>query len=167
MNPAFTVLANILEQTMDVVRRLSDEEYLAPGPEGVSGSVGKHVRHCLDHVLALETSLRTRQIDYDARRRDAIIESSRSAAIAALQSARDRLLALDDRWLAGHVEVASQIAPDRGAIRVNSTIGRELAYVISHTIHHNATINVLLLQRRVAVPQGFGFAPSTLCALSA
>jgi uncharacterized damage-inducible protein DinB len=167
MIPAFTALADVLAQTMEVIRQLPDDEYVRPGPAGVSGSVGKHVRHCLDHVIALEESLRTRQIDYDARHRGTVLESNHRAAIAALESVRARLLALDDRWLSGHVEVVSQLAPHRRPIVVNSTIGRELAFVISHTIHHNATINVLLKDRRVITPPGFGYAASSPCALSA
>lgn len=167
MIPAFTALADVLGQVVDVVQQLSDDEYRTPGPEGVSGSVGKHVRHCLDHVLALEQALRTRRIDYDTRARDGAIESSRRVAIAALQSVRIRLLAQDDRWLTSAVVVTSQLAPAGRTVETNSTIGRELAFVISHTIHHNATINVLLQQRRLTTPVGFGFAASTPCALSA
>lgn len=167
MTPAFTVLADVLDQVVDVVQQLSDEEYRAPGPQGVSGSIGKHVRHCLDHVFALEQALRTWQIDYDTRARDGALESNRQAAIAALESVRTRLLAQDDRWLMSAVVVTSRLSPAGRSVVTNSTIGRELAFVISHTIHHNATINVLLQHRRLATPIGFGFAASTPCALSA
>ena len=167
MTPAFSALADVLAQVAEVVRQLSDDDYRAPGPAGVSGSVGQHVRHCLDHVLALEQALRTRRIDYDARERGGSIEQNRRLALAALDSVRARLLGLDDRWLAGAVEVVAQLAPDSRPIMMTSTIGRELAFVISHTIHHNATINVLLQERRVALPARFGFAATTPCALSA
>jgi uncharacterized damage-inducible protein DinB len=43
-----------------------------------------------------------------------------------------------------------------------SSVARELAFVISHTIHHNAQIALLahrLGSRRL--PPGFGVAPST------
>jgi len=42
-----------------------------------------------------------------------------------------------------------------------STSARELAFVISHTIHHQAIIAVLLASQGVAVPHRFGVAPST------
>jgi uncharacterized damage-inducible protein DinB len=167
MTPAFAALADVLGQLVDVVRQLSDHEYCTPGPQGISGSVGKHVRHCLDHVFALEQALRTWRIDYDTRARDGAIEANRRAAIAALESVRTRLLAQDDRWLMSAVVVTSKLSPAGRTVSTNSTIGRELAFVISHTIHHNATINVLLQQRRLATPIGFGFAASTPCVLSA
>jgi uncharacterized damage-inducible protein DinB len=167
MRPAFSVLVDVLAQVSAVVRQLPDAEYCAPGPHGVSGSVGQHVRHCLDHVHALEASLRTRQIDYDERHRGGALETNRRLALQALDGACARLLELDDRWLPGLIEVRSQLSADGRRLRVNSTIGRELAFVISHTIHHNATINVLLQQRRPLVPAGFGYAASTPCARSA
>ena len=42
-----------------------------------------------------------------------------------------------------------------------STVGRELVFVNSHTIHHQALIAVLLALRGDAVPDRLGFAPST------
>jgi uncharacterized damage-inducible protein DinB len=168
MRPAFSVLADVLGQVADVVRALSDGAYTAPGPRGVSGSVGAHVRHCLDHILALEQALVCRHIDYDARHRGGRVETDRRTAIAAIDAARARLAALDDRGLAQLVQVRTQIAPDGSSVLTRSTIGRELAFVISHTIHHNATINVLLhRQNEHDLPAGFGYAPSTPCALSA
>jgi uncharacterized damage-inducible protein DinB len=168
MKPAFGVLADVLAQVADNGGALSDDADAAPGPRGVSGSVGAHVRHCLDHVQALDQALVTRHIDYDARQRGNTIETHRRVALAALETARARLRALDDRWLAEFVEVQTQIAHDGRQVVTRSTIGRELAFVISHTIHHNATLNVLL-HRQIAFdrPLGFGYAPSTPCALSA
>jgi uncharacterized damage-inducible protein DinB len=168
MKPAFHALADLLAQVADVVRELPDDAYVAAGPRGVSGSVGAHVRHCLDHVLALEHALGAREIDYDARRRGGGVETDRWAAIAALDAARARVLTLDDRWLARFVRVRTQLTRHGRPVVTRSTIGRELAFVISHTIHHNATINVLLHQQAGHdTPPGFGYAPSTPCALSA
>jgi len=42
-----------------------------------------------------------------------------------------------------------------------STLGRELAFVNSHTIHHQALIAVLLELSGVQVPDHLGLAPST------
>jgi uncharacterized damage-inducible protein DinB len=168
MSPAFHALADLLAQVADVIRQLSDDAYQAAGPRGVSGSVGAHVRHCLDHVMALEHALAAREIDYDARHRGGSLETDRWAAIAALDAARARLLTLDDRWLTRFVRVRTQLARNARPVVTRSTIGRELAFVVSHTIHHNATISVLLHQQAGHdMPAGFGYAASTPCALSA
>ncbi len=47
-------------------------------------------------------------------------------------------------------------------VQVETTVGRELAFVLSHTIHHNALIGVMAAMLGVPVPDRFGYAPSTL-----
>ena len=42
-----------------------------------------------------------------------------------------------------------------------STLGRELAFVNAHTIHHQAMIAVLLSIAGLDVPDGLGLAPAT------
>jgi hypothetical protein len=44
---------------------------------------------------------------------------------------------------------------------VRSTLGRELAFVASHTIHHFAIVALLLRDMGIGVPARFGYAPST------
>ena len=48
---------------------------------------------------------------------------------------------------------------------VETTAGRELAFVLSHTIHHNALIDVMARTLGVPVPDRFGYAPSTIAHL--
>jgi uncharacterized damage-inducible protein DinB len=42
-----------------------------------------------------------------------------------------------------------------------SSLGRELAFVLNHTVHHQALLAVLLAVQGRRVPVGFGYAPST------
>jgi len=42
-----------------------------------------------------------------------------------------------------------------------STLARELAFVLNHTIHHQAMIGLLASMHGHTVPDGFGFAAST------
>jgi uncharacterized damage-inducible protein DinB len=45
---------------------------------------------------------------------------------------------------------------------VRSSVGRELAYVLSHTIHHNAIVNAMVRTLGGWVPDRFGYALSTV-----
>jgi uncharacterized damage-inducible protein DinB len=51
------------------------------------------------------------------------------------------------------------------SVEVETTVGRELVFVLSHTVHHNALIAVMARTLGVSVPDRFGYAPSTLAHL--
>jgi hypothetical protein len=166
VNTAFESLAVLLRELAGVVAQLSADEYAAPGIYGASSGVGGHVRHCLDHVHALEGALRTRQIDYDDRSRGTAIERDRDLALHALLSAAERLGDVDDRWLTAMVCVKAQLSTDGRPVEVNSTIGRELAFVVSHTIHHSAMLKLMLHRPARSLPLRFGMAASTPTAVA-
>ena len=46
-------------------------------------------------------------------------------------------------------------------MRTRTTVARELAFVVSHTIHHSALVAVLLEHGSRRVPARFGVAPTT------
>jgi uncharacterized damage-inducible protein DinB len=155
-------LAVLLKETARVVGQLPPDAYTGSDVPGISGSIGGHVRHCLDHVRALELGIECGLVDYDARRRDPDIEREQQTAVRALLSAASRLEAIPDDTLRRIVVVRSLIASGGPVLDAPSSVARELAFVISHTIHHNAQIALLahrLGSRRL--PPGFGVAPST------
>jgi hypothetical protein len=65
--------------------------------------------------------------------------------------------------IGGHLEaevlVRSEIDPD---VWHSSSVGRELEYVLSHTVHHHALIAEKLAAIGVYIERHFGVAPSTL-----
>lgn len=154
-------MVHLLEQLAGLVARLDDSHYRAARAREVSGSVGGHVRHCLDHVAALVRGVEDGHVDYDARVRGTAIETRRDAAlheIARLATSMQRLGAM-----AANTPVAVVLGggADDGAPVAISTISRELAFVLSHTIHHFAIVALLLHDMGVRVPPRFGYAPST------
>jgi hypothetical protein len=63
------------------------------------------------------------------------------------------------------VRVETQLDPSGTMIVSASSVGREVAFVTSHTVHHNAILRALLEQqlhvRGIELPLRFGLAPST------
>jgi len=53
------------------------------------------------------------------------------------------------------------LTADGEASSFDSTLGRELAFSVHHAVHHHATIAAIAKHLEVAVPDGFGLAPST------
>ena len=154
-------LTALLEQLAAMIETLGDGQYTSQRARDVSGSIGGHVRHCLDHVAALVGGVEGGRIRYDARLRGTPVESCRQAALDAIGR------------LAGDLDAVAAAAPDDGVtvlvrtspggpeLPVPSTVARELTFVASHTVHHFAIIALLLHDMGVAVPPRFGYAPST------
>ncbi len=125
-------------------------------------TIGGHVRHCLDHVRALVDGRETGTIDYDRRERETPIQSDPVLANHELEHLIHMLTGLAE--VDAEERVAIEVMPTRdgGNIRLFSTVGRELAFVLSHTIHHNATIRGMVVSLGLPVPASLGYAPSTL-----
>ena len=149
-----------LEHLREMIAALPASAYVA-SPSRVSGPVGAHVRHCLDHVRALVSLVDSNELCYDSRLRGTRIETDPVAAVDEIDRLRVDIEELEYLTLDHPVLLRSLTDRDGSTLRVTSTFGREIAFVIQHTIHHAAIIAVLLDQLRVDVPQGFGYAPST------
>jgi hypothetical protein len=153
-------LADLLQQMRSMIERMEDDAYAAPAPGRSSGGVGGHVRHCLDHVGALIDATRSGIVEYDRRHRGTNVETCREAAIRQIGEVTERLGVLDSSMLDEPLLVETQIDPSGAMILARSSICREVAFVISHTIHHNAIV-AQLLAGRVRLDVRFGVAPAT------
>lgn len=151
----------------EVIVELSPSDY-ASVARGFPSSIGSHVRHILDHVAALLSGVDTGRIDYDTRERGTRVETNRNEALKRIAETRNALrdAALEALLEAG-VTVVDRHDPECDRIVVGSSIAREMAYVLSHTTHHNAIIRAIAETRGRNVPAFFGFAPSTVAHLLA
>ena len=159
---SLAALDRALEEVAAVISALSPEGYRArPLPE-VSGSIGEHVRHCLDHVDALVSADRSSDLSYDRRERGTAVETEPAAALRSIQLLRIKIAV--GRWSAAAHEpifVSSTISRDGEVATGMSTLAREMTFVLNHTIHHQATIGLLASLQGGGVPDGFGYAHST------
>ncbi|MEO8083971.1 MAG: hypothetical protein ABI780_09125 [Ardenticatenales bacterium] len=178
------VAANIalVQQGITVLDAIDDRAFVRTAPPIYHSGVGPHLRHCIDHYRCFLGGWRDGAIDYDARGRQAALETDRAAARDALDDVRRALLALTTADVGCPVFVAYEWDPvdsaDTPAIaadaavglptaeairgRCASDVGRELLFLASHTVHHYALIALILRHQAIDVPRGFGVAPSTL-----
>ena len=154
-------LLSLLRDMRTMIERIDDESYVAPAHGRSSGGIGGHVRHCLDHVGALVTATRTGMCAYDRRSRGTDVESRRMAALDRILDFEAELARIGEVMLDVPVDVETQIDTDGSMLVTTSTVGRELLFVTSHTIHHNAIINQLLASRGIDMGPRFGLAPAT------
>ena len=157
-------ILNALEDQMRSLRDLVEalpEHTFRSTPSDSSGSVGEHVRHCLDHVRALTSSADTSEISYDSRLRGTAVETDPVAARDEIDRQIAALNGLNDAVLSRTLILRTLMRSGSSPVCVCTTIEREAVFVVQHTIHHCATMAVLLERMRISVPQGFGYAPST------
>ena len=157
-------LCSLLDEEKRFLAQLNDDEY-TDRPDPMTSSIASHIRHTLDHVSALLQGIARGSIDYDDRARDTEIERSRSAALDAIRSLTDDLTRISPTLRDTPIRVRGLVCADEPQITAESSAGRELLYVLSHTVHHHAMIASIGRSLGVAIPESFGYAPSTLAHL--
>lgn len=157
-----SALIELLVRLRGLIESLPDAAYTARPVPSISGSVGQHVRHCLDHAAVLTEASGRRRISYDHRTRATADESRRAVAIARIDTLLDRLASISDAELDAALLVDTLLHKDGLPSTGRSSLTRELAFVVHHTIHHFAVIALLLDCLGIAVPAQFAHAPSTL-----
>lgn len=148
-----------LNQARSLVDQLDDERY-ALSPESLAPHrVGSHLRHVLDFYDCFLSGLSSSRVDYDARKRDESIESSRRAAVRKICVITQRLKEIP----AGDGDAVIFVRAEKTAdVYLRSTVGRELQSLSTHTIHHFALIALTLKVHGFPVDAAFGMSPSTL-----
>ena len=153
--------AGLLRDTRDVLREIDDDCFRTPYLE-VQASIGTHVRHLAGAVESLLSGASAGEIDYDRRTRDDRLECSRQTTMEHLQRLATRL----ESEIAGQPDTQLRVWCDepRGprAPGAPSSLVRELRFLASHTVHHQAMIATILRSHEMDVPSSFGIARSTL-----
>ncbi|MCK0746000.1 DinB family protein [Chromohalobacter nigrandesensis] len=169
---ASTTASNaLLSETIDTLWQLADfvaglppEQYAAPHGVDARHSVGKHVRHVLDHYQAflnwVETTTAT-TLDYEYRERNPELEQDPDKALVHMRRLIERLEQVDafdtsTRLVHLRYQAGDQDWP------LTSSLERELTFMTSHAIHHMAIIALLADSQGIETPQTFGVHPSTL-----
>ena len=153
-------LIGLLDQLIGIVLEIPSDVYCSSQDSHVSGTIGEHVRHSLDHIGALLQAGQANPFSYDHRHRGTAVESDPSAALQQMLRLKAGLERWSTRDLDEPIRVVSMVAAGQ-SVSGWSTLARELAFVISHTIHHQAIIGILLAVQGYSVSERFGHSPST------
>lgn len=152
-----------LDQGIEFIQGLSDDLFVKPSINGTGGGIGPHFRHTIEHFESLINGLPSGKVDYDHRKRDIEVERVRTVAIGKLEAIRSMLLELAlDLEKPLLVKTESHASDMHDDLWVQSSLGRELISVISHTVHHYALISFIARYYGQTVDVDFGVAPSTL-----
>ena len=151
-----------LKQLMDLLNSISESDYTKETDVLSGATVGQHIRHILEFYLLLVSGSFTGTVNYDKREREIRIENNPSFAKETIE----RLLpAIDTIKEEDPIILEADYTIDAKSVDViKSTAGRELAYCIEHSIHHQAIIKAGLITMGLSdiTDEHFGVAYSTI-----
>lgn len=147
---------------MDLVEVIGIEHYNTESEILSGATIGQHIRHILEFYLLLLSGSFTGSINYDKHKRDLRIETDPAFATSVIQ----RFLAGLDTLEEGQIIdfEADYSTMGSSGKRIVSSVGRELAYCIEHSVHHQAIIKAGLIDLQLTdlVDDQFGVAYSTI-----
>lgn len=155
----FVVMHHIIGQLSTTISSLNTSLYSQPCLNLSNATIGQHTRHIIEMFQCLLAGYDNGRINYENRSRDKNIEQDPAFANQLLQQLYSDLNKANKPLL---LEANFQDESD-DSLSLDTNFYREVAYNIEHAIHHMALIKVGLLEiSDLALPAGFGIAPSTL-----
>ena len=146
----------LLEQLTALVEAFGDDAYQLADVRLPGSTIGRQVRHVVDHYTQLLHGLESGCVDYDARARDDALECDRACALGVLTALRKRLATVCPAARGQMLTVAcSDAAPSQ------TSLTRELDFLASHTTHHLALLGLLARELGVTAPVDLGVAFAT------
>ncbi len=150
-----------LFQLKDLLNSILPEDYIRKTEVLAGATIGQHIRHIVEFYLLLISGSFGDTICYDKRERNIQIENDPSYAI---QTIEKLIPGIDTLIEENPVKLQADFTPDGTSEElINSSVGRELAYSIEHSIHHQAIIKAGLIAMGLKdlTNEDFGLAYST------
>lgn len=149
-----------LLEGLALIESVDDNSY-ATAPQSLqTNSAGNHLRHCLEFFECFLDGPHSEAVDYASRRRTLAVGEDRLLGMLRIAEVVERLDGL--RPVGSNTPVLVRAEDELGDVWTPSTVGRELEFLRSHTVHHYALIALILRAHQVHVASSFGVAPSTL-----
>ncbi|MDX2319320.1 MAG: hypothetical protein QNK26_01850 [Moritella sp.] len=153
-----------LDQGIALLTSMTNEQYCLRAKPYISSSIGEHLRHILDLYYALKGNVQT--IDYDIRRRGALVETCRLTGLAELEQIKMWLFTLEPQMMGNNVLMSTEVSViETLVVQVETSLMRELIFVSMHAIHHYALMDISAKLCDIDTPKNMGIAPATLTAL--
>lgn len=125
-------------------------------------SAGAHMRHIIDHYLALIVGLPSGDIDYDVRHRNSKVALEPHLALDKLAQISYWIQSIESTDLTRVLTLSTEISVNEKKVQsVPTSLARELVFAGSHAVHHYAMIAQIAQQQEVTLPSNFGIAPTT------
>lgn len=155
-----------LDQGIALLTAMTDEQYCMRAKPHMHSCIGEHLRHVLDLYYALKDNIAAKMIDYDMRRRGALVESCRLTGLLELRQIKAWLLTLQPHMMNDKLIMSTEVSVVHTDVaQVETSLIRELIFVSTHAVHHYALMDISAKLCDFATPKNMGVAPATLTAL--
>jgi len=149
-----------LEEIKELLAQVSLELYTKPNTLLSGSTIGQHFRHLLEFYICLKNGCKTGNICYDERERNLLIETNLDFTTETIQEISTFLATVGEDY---PLQLKANYSENETeTIFIPSSLFRELAYALDHTIHHLAIIKIGLTAENIKIDSAFGVAPSTL-----
>lgn len=151
-----------LNQVKALLRAMREKEYTLNLKVLSQGTVGQHVRHILEFYVMFINGLVSGEICYDKRERDLTLETELEKAVLKIDVLIEQLSRVNNNKIMNLTGVFN--VENNAADVIPTSVFRELAYCVEHSIHHQALIKSGLIEmgKENIVSEAFGVAYSTL-----
>jgi hypothetical protein len=164
LNNAITLEGQIetVQQAKEFLLGLKAENYQVVIKPHFASSAGAHMRHILDHYLALKDGLSQGVVNYNKRNRYSSVESCPQTALLQWQKVEQWLQEVSQLNADMPLTIVCETSVNETQnTQTNSTLARELVFVSSHAIHHFSLLAVINSLLGCKDKANFGIAPST------
>ena len=142
--------------------RIIPAELFTKEKDVLSGStIGQHFRHIIEFYTCLEKGLKTGTVSYDERERNVLLENHIAYSVCII----DKIIVFLS-WIKDDcaLSLKGNYNDTFEELEIfQSSLFRELAYALDHTVHHLAIIKIALHEEKdiIELDENFGVAPST------
>ena len=149
-----------LDDLSHLLLQMSNEEYSKSCQLLFGASIGQHTRHIIELYLELIQGIKKNEICYDNRIRNILFETKITATIEIIGFIKANIKLMKDDY----TKLKANYSNNENSIQLNTSIFRELAYNLEHSIHHQALIKIGLheLGKLDLINENFGVASSTI-----
>ena len=152
----------IFSQLKSLLDQIKSEDYNKSQEILSGGTIGQHIRHILEFYSCMLEGVKLGEICYDNRERNPLLENDKNAAMQVMDELLSQLSLISNTDVS--IQLKAKYADNDSLTNINSSISRELAYNIDHSVHHMAIIKAGILSRidYINIPSDFGVAFSTV-----
>lgn len=153
-----TYSSSIIGQLGHLLGQLAESQYAQPLSCMAQNSIGKHVRHVIECYQCLLQGIEHGLVDYDKRARNLQLETDKDFALEILNTISETMHTIEEKPMQLAVTYSDTTTC------VQTSVMREIAYNVEHTVHHLAIIKmgINVAFPAIVIPDNVGVANSTI-----